>query len=139
MNAATRSSDWQNQNKKNTRNLAIWTFVWVLSMALATLGPQLIWQDNDLYSILAIVLNVLIGFGMIYANVIHLRGLDEMQQKVQLQSMGLTLGIGMVLGFAYSNLDIANVIASDAEISHLMILMALTYMVSLFIGLKRLS
>ncbi|QDP00094.1 hypothetical protein [Thalassotalea sp. PS06] len=139
MNAATRSSDWQNQNKKNTRNLAIWTFAWVLSMALATLGPQLIWQDNDLYSILAIVLNVLIGFGMIYANVIHLKGLDEMQQKVQLQSMGLTLGIGMVLGFAYSNLDIANVIASDAEISHLMILMALTYMVSLFIGLKRLS
>ncbi|TKB46749.1 hypothetical protein [Thalassotalea mangrovi] len=139
MNATTPSSSWQNRNKKRTRNLALWTLAWVLTMALATLGPALLWQEDKLFSMLAIGLNVLLGFGMIYANVIHLRGLDEMQQKVQLQSMGITLGIGMVLGFAYSNLDIANVIATDAEISHLMMIMAITYMISLVIGLKRLS
>ncbi|TLU59941.1 hypothetical protein FE810_16500 [Thalassotalea litorea] len=139
MNTSARSSNWQTRNKKNTRNLAIWTLAWVLTMALATLGPQLIWQEDTLYSVLAILLNILIGIGMIYANARHLRGLDEMQQRVQLQSMGITLGVGMVLGFAYSNLDIANVIATDAEISHLMMLMAITYMISLFIGLKRLS
>ena len=38
---------------------------------------------------------------------------------------------------AYSNLDISNVISTDAEISYLVIIVALTYLASVFIGTRK--
>ena len=83
------------------------------------------------------VLQLIGGVGMIIANRRHLKGLDEMQQKIQLEAMALSLGVGLIGGLAYSNLDVTNLIAFDAEISHLVILMALTYMVGIASGVRR--
>ena len=44
---------------------------------------------------------------------------------------------GLIGGLAYSNLDVTNLIPFDAEISHLVILMALTYMVGIAAGIRR--
>ena len=74
---------------------------------------------------------------MIWANKEHLKSLDEMQQRIQLEAMGIALGVGLVVGMAYSNLDISNVISSDAEISYLVIIVALTYLASVFIGTRK--
>ena len=131
------TNDWASSNAKNTMILGYWTTAWVLSMALASFGPKFIWEFNDTLTILAILVNMVIGFGMILANKRHLKGLDEMHQKVQLEAMGLSLGVGLVVGLSYSNLDVANIIASDAEISHLVILMGLTYLFGVITGLRR--
>ena len=125
------------RTKKNTKYLALWTAVWTLSMALATFGPKFIWQGDRLLTILAILLNLGLGIGMIVANKRHLKGLDELQQKIQLEAMALALGVGLVGGLSYSLLDITNLIHSDAEISHLVILMALTYMGGIVAGQVR--
>jgi hypothetical protein len=117
--------------------LGIWTLAWVLSMALAVFGPRVFWGANGTLSLLAVLLNLAIGFGMIMANIRHLRGLDELQQKIQLEAMGLTLGIGLVVGMAYSNLDIVGLIPFDAEISHFVIMMGLTYVVAIIAGTRR--
>ena len=50
---------------------------------------------------------------MIVANKNHLRGLDEMQQKIQLEAMALALGVGLVAGLGYSTLSITNLITFD--------------------------
>jgi hypothetical protein len=121
----------------NTKRLARWTAAWLLTMALANFGPTFIWGHNELLSLLAIVLNVLVGGGMIWANKVHLYGLDELQQKIQLQAMALSLGVGLVIGLAYSNLDVTNLIASDAEISHLVILMGVTYLIGTVMGVRK--
>ena len=71
---------------------------------------------------------------MIVANKNHLKGLDEMQQKIQLDAMAISLGVGIVCGISYSLLDQTNLISYDAEISHLIILMSLTYMAGTIIG-----
>jgi hypothetical protein len=60
-----------------------------------------------------------------------------MQQKIQLEAMGLSIGIGVVVGLAYSNLDLANVIESDAEIGLMVLLMGLTYSAATIAGLWR--
>ena len=133
----TDSNNWATNNAKNTLRLGYWTTAWVLSMALATFGPIYIWGTNTSLSIGAIVLNMAIGFGMILANKRHLNGLDELHQKVQLEAMALSLGVGLVVGLGYSNLDASNVISSDAEISHLVVLMALTYLAGVFGGLRK--
>ncbi len=133
----TDSNDWAASTARNTVRLGYWTGAWVITMAVANFGPAFIWHSNRLSTILAILVNLGIGFGMIVANKRHLKGLDEMHQKIQLDAMALSLGVGLVVGLGYSNLDVTNVIAFDAEISHLIILMGLTYMAGVFAGLKR--
>ena len=122
---------WQANVRMQTRKLGYWTLAWVLTMALATFGPNLLWASSVPITLAAIGLNLLIGIGMIVANKDQLKSLDEMQQKIHLEAMGVTLGVGLVAGLAYSNLDISNVISFDAEIGHLVILMSLTYMATL--------
>ena len=74
---------------------------------------------------------------MIFANIRHLNGLDDLQKKIQLEGMAIALGVGIVGGLSYSLLDTTNLISQDAEISFLVILIALTYLFSVFIGQKR--
>ena len=125
---------WAIINKKNTRLLAYWTLAWLLSMALATFGPKLLWDNQTIFSVIAISINVLIGMGMILANKRHLSGLDEMQKKLHLEAMAISLGVAVVCGLGYSSLDVSNVIAFDAEISHLVILIGLIYLGGVIIG-----
>jgi hypothetical protein len=128
---------WEQKTIKTTRRLGFWTLAWVLSMALATFGPRFVWDGNESLTILGIIVNMLIGLGMILANKHHLRSLDDLQQKVHLEAMALALGLAVVVGLAYSNLDIANVIDQDAEISHLVLLIGVTYLTSVVVGMRR--
>ena len=128
---------WQAGVKRHTIRLAYWTLAWLVSMALATFGPRYLWPEASVITVIAIGFNLVIGFGMIVANKNHLRSLDELQQKIQLEAMGITLGVGLVVGLAYSNLDVSNVIAADADISHLVVVMALTYLASIVIGTRK--
>ncbi|TXB65115.1 hypothetical protein FRY74_06725 [Vicingus serpentipes] len=123
--------------KKATKNLALWTLLWVSSMAFATFGPKFLWELNTTWSMLAILLNTALGAGMIWANIKHISVLDELQQKIQLDAMGIALGVGIVGGLSYSTMDNANVISGDAEIGFLVILISVSYMIALVVGKKR--
>ena len=74
---------------------------------------------------------------MILMNRKYINDLDEMQRKVSLDAMAIALGVGVVGGLSYSMLDQANVIAFDAEIAHLVMLIGITYMIAIFIGNNR--
>jgi len=126
-----------NSSSKELPQLAIWTFAWVASMALASFGPKFLWNDNQTLSLIAISLNVIIGIAMILANKKHFEKLDELQRKIQLEAMGITLGLAVVLGLAYSLLDQTNIISYDADISHVVLLIGITYLVATFIGTRR--
>jgi len=136
-NESTTGGSFKANVKRHTIRLAYWTLAWLVSMALATFGPKYLWQEAGTITLIAIGLNLLIGLGMIVANKNHLQSLDELHQKIHLEAMGITLGVGLVVGLAYSNLDVSDVIAADAEISHIVILMGLTYLASVFIGTRK--
>ena len=133
----TDHNDWKARTVRNTIRLGFWTGAWVVTMAVAVFGPKFIWDFNTVPTIFAVLVNLGIGFGMIVANKHHLKGLDEMQQKIQLEAMALSLGVGLVVGLSYSTLDITNLIAFDAEISHLVILMGLTYLGGVVFGHRK--
>jgi hypothetical protein len=124
------------RNKKNTLRLGYWTGAWLVTMAIAVFGPILVWQDKVLTGA-AIVINVAVGIGMIVANKNHLGGLDELQQKIQLEAMALALGVGLVFGLGYSTMDVTNFISADAEISHLVMLIGLTYGAAVILGHRK--
>ncbi|QNJ97641.1 hypothetical protein [Constantimarinum furrinae] len=125
------------QLKKATINLALWSLLWLMSLALATFGPKFIWQQDTTWSIIAIAINMTIGSGLILAHIKHLAALDELQKKIQLDAMAVALGVGIVGGLSYSVMDIANVISGDAEIAFLVMLIGITYIIAIVIGKKR--
>lgn len=113
--------------KLTLKNLAAWTMAWLLSTAVATFGPIALW-DNIGMSVLAIIINLLVGIGMIRANVSLFATYDELQKEIHLKATGITLGLSLVLGISYSLLDISNVMAGDAEIGVLVGLMGIIYL-----------
>ncbi len=132
-----KSGDREKRIRAKTVSLAIWTTLWVLSVALAAFGHELFWGSNNLVNILVILLNFGIGIGMIMANINNLREMDEMVQKVHLEAMGISLGLAVVGGISYSMLDATNVIPFDAEIAGVITLIGLSYFISLLINLRR--
>ncbi|MDG1733958.1 MAG: hypothetical protein P8M49_01690 [Thalassotalea sp.] len=127
-------NSWKTRTKKNTVRLGLWTFFWVLTCAITAFAPKFIWDFNTTLTIIAVVVNILVGFGMILANRTHLRGLDEMQQKIQTEAMALSLGVGLVLGSSYELLEDIKLITYEPEISHLIIVMCISYMIGVIKG-----
>jgi len=130
----TECNDWAAGNAKNTRRLKFWSAAWVASTALAAFGPKFIWDFDTIPTILGVLLNLGVGFGMILANRRYLHGLDEMQQKIFLQAGALSLGVGLVCAIAYELLEDIRLITFEPEISHIVILMCLTFMTGMIIG-----
>ena len=124
--------NWSSRNRRNTRLLAYWTVAWTASTALATFGPLLLWGETQrTITVLAIMLNICLGVAMLLANKRYLQGLDELQQKIQMQASTLTLGVMLVAGIAYSIMDLASLLPLDEEISFLILLGGATYLVSI--------
>lgn len=123
--------------KQQVLNLAGWTWSWVATLALATFGPQFIWDDHQLLTILFVGLNFANGIAMVIANRHFFNSLDELQRKIQLEALGITLGLTVIIGITYSLLDTTNLIGADAEIGFLVGIIGIVYMVSTLIIRKR--
>lgn len=126
--------NWQSNQRNNSVRLMYWSIAWVASMAFAAFGPRLLWDYQTGLTVLGVVVNLAIGGGMILANRRYLQGLDEMQRKIFLDASVLSLGVGLVCGLSYELLEDIKLIAFQPEISHLVILMCLTFLVGIVMG-----
>src|SRR5690606_100275 len=130
----SKTEKWTAATCRYTKELAYWTAGWVISCAVASFGPKFIWNLDPTISAIAIFVSAAIGAGMILANKRYLNGLDEMQRKISLEAMAIALGVGVVGGLSYSMLDIANIVSYHAEISHLVILIGISYLIGIVVG-----
>ncbi len=133
----TKLNKWETNSRKNVRHLAYWTGSWVLTIAIATFGPEYIWNHHSIITPLFILISTIIGIGMILMNRKYINGLDEMHRKVNMDAMAISLGAGLVGGLSYAQLEVANVISSDAEIAHVIILMGVTYLIAIAVGYNK--
>lgn len=125
------------KQNQHTLKLAGWTWSWVATLAIATFGTKLIWEDNQLLTVLAIVVNLVNGILMIIANRNYFNSLDELQRKIHTESLALTLGLAVIVGLSFSLLDQTNLISFDAEIGYLVGFIGITYMITLLINRSR--
>lgn len=125
------------ERKKNMYQLAGWTWSWVATMAIASFGPKYIWDDHSVLTVLAVSVNFANGILMIIANRKFFNNLDELERKIHLESLALTLGLAVVVGLFYSLLDTTNLISYDAEISHVVLFIGITYLVCMAVNTRR--
>ena len=125
------------ERQKRTLQLALWTWTWVATLAIATFGPKFFWDGNTTLTALAIGFNLLIGILMILANRKLFNHYDELERKIHLEAMGVTLGAVVVVGLSYSLLGQSNIISSKAEISQLILFLGVFHIIVLRVNRKR--
>lgn len=125
------------ERRKHLINLGLWTWSWVATLAIATFGPIFIWEDHKALTTLAIITNLSNGILMILANRKLFNHYDELERKIHLESLALSLGLTIIVGLTYSLLDQTNLIPFDAEIGVLIGFVGVTYMITLLVNRKR--
>ena len=61
-------SSYQTKNNANSVKLRNWTAAWVLTMAIAAFAPRFIWDFNTSITMIALLINLAVGFRMLVAN-----------------------------------------------------------------------
>ena len=107
-----------------------------LQWLVATFGPKFIWDDHSFLTVLAILVNLVNGVLMIIANRKFFNNLDELQRKIHLEALGISLGLAVIVGLSFSLLDQTNLIPFDAEIGFLVGFIGIIYMIALLINRK---
>ena len=130
-------NSYNSRTRTNVIRLFRWNGAWGAATALMALGPKFLWNNSLVFTLLAVGLDVVIGVGMILANKNYLAELDELQRKVQLNSMAITLGVGLIAGVPFSVMDSYHMIPFHADIASLLILMSLTFVASNLYGTWR--
>lgn len=125
------------ERKKDLYKLAAWTWSWVATLAIASFGPTYIWDDHTLLTVLAISVNLANGILMIIANRNFFNNLDELERKIHLESLALTLGLAVVVGLTYSLLDVTKLIGYNAEIGNLVAFIGVTYLICFTVNTGR--
>ena len=131
------SNDYTTSIKKTNVHMLFWTVAWLASMVLAAYGPRLIWDFATLQTILGVLFNLAVGFGMILSTKKHVHTLDELGQKIFLDASAITLGVVMVCGISYELLEDIRLISGEPQISFLIALMSLTFMAANYIGTRK--
>jgi hypothetical protein len=135
-NAETKTNKAYSRDRVSEAKVIYWCLAWTLATAGATFGPEL-WGYGTLITSIGIAIQLAIGFGMIWTFKGFLLAMDELQRLIQLEAISLAFGVGVVVGLSYELLEDVKLITFQPEISHLLILITLTYSFGLFLGNRR--
>ena len=132
-----RENGYHLRTRTNNIRLACWAAAWLAAAALMAFGPRFLWDQASVFTLLAIGLDLAVGVGLILACKNYVMELDELQQKIYLNALGITVGVAVVGSVPYSVMGRYHVIPFHAEISDLLILMSLTFALSIVYGSVR--
>ena len=128
---------YESRMRTNVIQVFRWSGAWAGTCALLAFGPKFLWNKASVFTLLAIGLNVCVGIRAIVVNKKYLEELDELQRKVHLNSLAITVGVAIIACVPYSLMDSYHVIPFHADISYLVVLMGLTYGACNLYGTRR--
>lgn len=129
----------KSERKKRIRQLALWTWSWVATLAMATYGPKYIWDNHAFLTVFSVIVNLVNGILMILANRNLFNDFDELEKKIHLESMSITLGLSIVVGLSLSLVDRLGLFTIKSDVGTMVIFMSLSYLVSIVINSRRYS
>lgn len=128
---------YQSRIRRSLKRMARWNGAWVAATALMAFGPKFLWNKALIFTLLAVGLDIAVGVGMILATKKYIAQLDELQRKIYLNALATTVGVGLIVGIPSSVMDTYHVIPFKADIAYLVIVMGLTFLVSMMYGTRR--
>ena len=116
-------------------SLALWALAWLLSAVLARFGPSALWHSEPTLSWVAIGINVAVGVGVLVVHARYLRRVDELQRKITLDAMAISLGVAVVGEIAYALASAARLVSFDVNVAtYITVLVCVVYAVASVAG-----
>ncbi len=135
-NSNCERSTYDSRSIRDNLVMVLWVFIWMASLVVADKAHLYGWWEDGWITWVAIAVNILLGFAMIASFMRLLRGMDDLQRKIQLDALSMALGISLVGCAAYSLLVTWGYIV-DEEVTDIFVLMCVSYSVSVLIGVWR--
>ncbi len=120
---------------KNANKVNLLAVLWALSLMITSYLSQQAWFTTIPVAI-AFLTHTVIGIAMVFSYRRFLIELDEMERKIQLDALALSVGVTIISFSSYSILD-KNGILPELNSAYLIALMALTYIVGIISGRLR--
>ena len=125
------------RTRQSNREIFIWTLSWVVSLAIVAFAPKFVWDFAPTYTLIALVINLFLGYKMIIANKRSLERMDELQRRIHFNAMAISLGVSMVFGAAFGLLEGVRLISFSPNPSGILFVMGISYIISVFVGLRK--
>ena len=117
------------RNFKQSKNVLIWTFIWLVSFAILVNGPNNLWE-NTTFTIIAAAFNFILIFIMLLANKNHFDVFDEFEKTVQLNAIAVSLFLTIFVGLFFIGVYKSGLINYEPQIDHLVVFSSLSYIIS---------
>ncbi len=134
---STSSTAGYRESNRATLVLALGTLAWLGTLALARFGPALWGEGNEVAGWLAVAVNVAAGIVWIVIFTRYLRAIDDLQRKIMLDALAITLGVGWVAGFGYVVADAAGLIPQPVDVAVLPAGMGVVFIIATVVGTLR--
>ena len=121
---------------RDSLKLLAWVFIWMASLTVSDKAALHGWWDAAWLTVLSIVVNGLLGIGLMLAFMQMLKRMDDLQRMIQLDALALALGVSLV-GCALYSLTVTWGYIQDEEVSDIFVLMCLSYSAGALIGVLR--
>ncbi len=118
---------------KNANIVNLWALAWAVSLGLISFLSKYQWYSPGFPTILAFTVQTSIGIGMLLAYIRLLKNLDEMERKIQLDALAMSVGVTVVVFASYSIFEKSGIVP-DLKSSYLIALIAFTYMAGIVFG-----
>ena len=126
-------SSYDTRSIKENLKLVGWVFTWMASLIISDKAELFGWWSEEWITITSIIFNAALGLWMIHCYRRLLASMDDLQRKIQLDALSMALGISLVGTVTYSLLVTWGYIV-DEEVTDIMLLMCVSYSVSVIYG-----
>lgn len=131
--ALRKSNTYDARSIRTNLKMVAWIFVWMASLTISDKAALHGWWSAEWITWLSIAINAAIGLWVIQFYRRMLRGMDDLQRKIQLESLSMALGISLVGTITYSLLVTWGYIV-DEEVTDIFTLMCVSFAVSTIYG-----
>ena len=131
------SESYCDKEKRNTKSIAVWTGLWLISTAALAFGPKFIWDYHVVISMVLVWVNLFFGYKMVVANKQLLEDLDELQQKIMFLGMAFALGCTVVVGTVLGLLEAIRLVDSAINPSTILFVTGISYLVGIAMAKRK--
>lgn len=121
---------------KNAIIVNFWCLAWAVSLGVISYVSEDDWYSATWIKMTGFIIHMIIGVGMIFAFKRFVSKADELERKIQLEALALSVGVTIVFFSSYTILG-KSIGMPDLSAAYLIVAMSLGYAIGLIIGRMR--
>jgi hypothetical protein len=129
-------SDYDRRSIRDNLALVGWIFAWMASLTVSDKAALYGWWSAEWITWLSIAVNFALGVWVAIRFVRMLRGMDDLQRKIQFDALAFSFGVSVVATISYSLLVTWGYI-TDEEVSDIFVVMCVAYSLAVVTGALR--